>query len=175
MKKVLASVLMVVLLASLSFAAVKPAKIASRGDNGMKLGVGVEGGLPYIRLGISDTQNIDLGATYSSTGTNVNSMTVMARYNATIMPINDMLKVYWQAGVNYTSANAVPVVAVVTTTTMALYIDLGVEAMLNPNLSVYSDVGIVNYASLNTGGATTTNFGILQGSNVAYSGIRVYL
>jgi len=173
MKRVIVSALVLLVLASVSFAA--PAKTAPVVSKSSGLGAGVDvGGVPYVRINMSDTQAVDLGLGFVSTGAiggaAANStLNFLARYQADLMTLPNSIGTYWGGQLVFGTASAA------STTTFTLSGILGAEYAINPTLSIYSNVVLLSFESISTGGASQTNFALLAGSNMAYSGIRINL
>lgn len=178
MKRVLISFLVLGLLASVSLAAKAPAAKASAKavSSGMTYGVGVDvGGTAYVRMNLSDSTAVDVGLTLNSAGavapaTATTTMGLMGRYETLLSRISDQLKTVWGAGLAFNSVGAAA-----TTTTITLTGYLGSELMINPNVALYGNITLLTFQSVSTAGASVTNFGILAGPALAYSGLRIYL
>ena len=176
MKKGISALLLVLLLASVSLAAKAPApkvtpKAVATETRG--LGVGVEGGLPYVRLSLSDSQSVDLGLMYASVGgvaTATNTIGFLGRYESKLVDITNNLSTYWNAGLTYSSVSTTT-----TASTLGLFGGVGAELAIASNVGIYSNLTLGYFQSVSTAGTATSNFGVLVGSATAYSGIRVYL
>lgn len=182
MKKILVLFLIVLLFGSVSFAAKTAVKLtpkpvsvnapaqvnsaaSAQQSASYQMGIGVQsGGLPYLRFPMSSSQNLDLGLSYSSPASNI---VAMVRMENDLKALSNNINAYWGGELDFNSSSA--------GTTFDLIGLVGAELMINNVLSIYGNINLLNIELVSAAGTSTTNFYVLQGSNLVYSGIRVYI
>lgn len=122
-------------------------------------------GIPYMGFELNDSQRIDVGLNYVSLN-NATTLNLVGRFQNKLLT-DKKVTAYWAGGLGILSAG--------NTTTLTISGILGAEYMFDSNIGVYGDVNVITLQSISAGGASTTNFYILQGSNIAIAGLRVYL
>lgn len=176
MKRIVVSLLIVMLLGSVSLALpaktapVKVVYVSNAAKPAMNIGLGVDvGGTPYIRMLLSKGQAVDIGLGFTSTGgaAPASTLALLARYETLLIPVSSTVSTHWGGQLGFQSAAA--------TTTITLTGLMGAEWMINPNIGMYSNVSLLVIQSASAAGASQTNFQILGGNALAYSGFRVYL
>jgi len=132
--------------------------------------VGVEGGLPYMQLKMSDTQTADVGLNYTNTNANNNALTIRGRMNNAIATVGSV-KTSWGIQLDIASGKT----AGVDVTAITLQGLVAAELKIADQVGIYGNVALLSLTSTNTGGVATTSYNALAGSATAYTGIRVYL
>ncbi|MEA3494322.1 MAG: hypothetical protein U9R38_08085 [Candidatus Margulisiibacteriota bacterium] len=122
-------------------------------------------GIPYMGFELNDSQRIDVGLNYVSLN-NATTLNLVGRFQNKLVTAKK-LSAYWAGGLGIASAG--------NTSTITISGVLGTEYMFDSNIGVYGDVNVLTLQSTSVGGASTTNFYLLQGSNIAVAGLRVYL
>ena len=166
MKKLLVLCLALLLIAPASFA---------KGTGGIA-GFGVDVfGTPYMRLAMSEDMALDLGLGYTSVGAaggaaSTGTLNLLVRLNSVLLKVGNSVSAYWGAVLGYNTVSAAA-----TTSTLTLAGQVGAEYAINDNVGLYGDVTVLSFQSLSTAGTGTSNFNLLTGGALAYTGLRVYL
>lgn len=135
--------------------------------------VGVEGGLPYMRFGLNKTQAVDVGAYYDSNNNGATTdLRVWARLNNKISDFNG-INTSWGATLSLRSDTGFTA-AGGTTTTIGLAGLVSASYEIVKNVALYANINLITL-QLMSGATSGNSFDFLTGSNIVYSGARIYL
>jgi len=171
MKKI-ALFLLVLFVSTSAFAAVapKPAVVPPTKAANSGMIIGVEGGDPYMRFTMSDSQSADVGLSYVNTNAANNTLGVWGRLNNKIADLGD-ITTSWGALLSLSTGKQ----AAADCTIIDLIGSVTADYMISKSVAIYGTINLVSVTSTNVAGAATTSYTALTGSGNAYSGIRVYL
>ena len=156
MKKVLFTLLVVILMASASFA------VDSIYVSGGNVGLGFDMG-KGMEMGIE--------AGYASTSAPTSTINLLGRMQWELNKLSKSTSTYMGGTLGLTSATA----AGATTTTITLNVLAGAEYKVSANLAIFGDISLLLFRTASAGGASTTTLNLINGSAQVYTGGRIYL
>lgn len=137
-------------------------------SSSLAMGVGVEGGRPYLRFSLGPETSADVSLQYNSTDSNNNAITLWGRYNSKIAKIGEIVT-GWGAELEIESGKTFGADRTVITLTGLV----SAAYNITKGITIYGNIDLLSLVSTDTGGTSTTSYMLNNGSFMAYSGIRV--